>query len=91
MIPTAFDEENALLQPPPQLTVDQCEPLSICLAHNDEGQPVIISAFKPTVEELAEIQRTGRVWLMVYGWQMPPVKLSGYSPFGRRMEQVNKQ
>jgi hypothetical protein len=46
-----------------------------------DEMPVVISCWKVTQEELEEIQRTGRVWLMVYGVTMPPVVLCGVRPF----------
>jgi hypothetical protein len=39
-----------------------------------------ISCWKPSEEELAEINLTGTIWLSVIG-QHPPVMLSGKSPF----------
>ena len=48
---------------------------------SEDGQPVVVSCFKMTAEELAEVNKTGRVWLIVYGHTMPPVILDGESPF----------
>ena len=44
------------------------------------GIPVVVSCWKMTAEELAEINRTGRVWLVVWGVTQPPVSLCGEKP-----------
>ena len=40
-----------------------------------------ISCWKLTAEELAEVNRTGRVWLGCMGATMQPAWISGHSPF----------
>lgn len=82
LIPTAFDEDNAALGKPADMSNEQCEALSVCITNTDEGLPVVVSCWKPTAEELEEINRTGRVWLVVFGTTMPPVTLMGNKPFG---------
>lgn len=43
-----------------------------------EGPPAqIISAWRLSAEELLEVQKTGVVWLSVYGHQLAPVLVSG--------------
>lgn len=81
MTPTAFDEENAVLDPPVDMTLDECSVLSVYKGNMQDGTPVVISCWKPTKEEWEEIQKTGRVWLIVYGNGMPPVALTGNKPF----------
>ncbi len=56
-------------------------PLSVYRGQQANGVPVVISCWKLTQEELAEFQRTGRVWLTVMGTTMPPVALSALSPW----------
>ncbi len=80
MIAVAFDEENAVLDRPPHMTADECDPLPVWLGMAS-NIPLIISCYKMTAEELAEINRTGRVWLTVVGRGMPPVLLQGQNPF----------
>jgi hypothetical protein len=80
MNPIAFDEENALLDSPRGIPLDQCEPLPVYIGKEKEHD-VIISCFKLTREELDEVNRTGRVWLVVRGRIMPMVALDGISPF----------
>lgn len=83
MLATAFDEENGVLDAPPSMTPDDCEPLSVWRGVNEAGQPVVISCWKPTEDEWVEMRRTGRVWVVVCGPTMPPIAPMGTSPFRR--------
>jgi hypothetical protein len=78
---TAFDEENCVLGPPKGVGHDRCESISVWKGPLENGTPVVISCWKLTKEELEEVNRTGRVWLMVWGESMPPVALKGVNPF----------
>lgn len=82
--PAAFDESNLVLDRPPGMSADDCEPLNVFSGVQEGGLPVVVSCFKVTAEELAEIQRTGRIWLIVYGRTMQPAAVCGVSPFGGR-------
>lgn len=81
MTAAAFDEDNAVLGPPPGMGEEEVFSLSVFRGPNEDGQPVVVSCWKPTREELEEINRTGRVWLIVMGHTMPPVMLEGIKPF----------
>lgn len=81
MIATSFDEENCVLSKPEDMSVDQCTCLSVFQGDSQDGIPLIISCWKPTKEELKEINKTGRVWLTVLGKTMAPVIMSGISPW----------
>lgn len=81
MIPSSFDESNEVLDKPPGMTYDECVALSVWRGESADGVPLVVSQWRPTREELAEINRTGRVWLTVLGVTMPPVAISGDSPF----------
>lgn len=82
MTPTAFDEENTVLDAPPQLSREyNIQPLSCHIGKQEDGTPVIISCWKPSQEELEEIKRTGRVWVIVLGNVMVPLDITGYYPF----------
>lgn len=80
MIAASFDESNAVLGRPPSMTHEDCDPLSVLLTQMESGHPCVVSCWKVTAEELAEINRTGRVWLMVLGETMPPVVVCGVKP-----------
>jgi hypothetical protein len=81
MKPTAFDEETGVLDAPLGMSPDECEPLSVYRGNMQDGTPCVISCWKPTAEEIAEIQRTGRVWIIVMGQTMPPISPTGHYPF----------
>jgi len=81
MEPASFDQADTVLDKPQGFSHDQCGALSVFRGRRSDGLPVVISCWKPTREELAEIQRTGRVWLMVIGETMPPCYLDGHNPF----------
>jgi hypothetical protein len=63
------------------MTLDECDALSVFRGNSSDGSPVVISCWKLKVEELAEINRTGRIWLWVHGPTMPPVSLEVANPF----------
>jgi hypothetical protein len=81
MVPASFTEANIVLARPPDMTADECDCLDVLRTVTPLGRPVVISCWKVTAEDLAEIQRTGRIWLTVYGERMPPVALTGARPF----------
>jgi hypothetical protein len=81
MFPTSFPESNAVLDKPPEMTYDECEALTVWMGSTEAGVGVIISCWKPTKAELDEINRTGRVWLLIYGGAMPPSVIIGTDPF----------
>lgn len=80
MIPIAFDEANDILDKPADMTRDECEPLQICRASFDGSTPVIVSCWKLTKEEFEELQRTGRVYLIIWGHGMPPASIVARNP-----------
>jgi hypothetical protein len=77
MIPSSFTESNTFLDKPVGFFEDQCVPLAVFKDNRQDKLPVVISCWKMTREELEEIIRTGRIWLVVCGETMPPVMLSG--------------
>lgn len=81
MVPSAFDEDNTVLGPPNGMTEDEVTSLSVFRGATVEGEPVVISCWKFDKAELEEMQRTGRVWLYIYGLSMPPCAVGGHSPF----------
>lgn len=50
-------------------------------AHYSKEHTAFVSCWTPSEEELKEIQRTGKVWLWVFGQGHPPVSIEGFSPF----------
>lgn len=79
--PASFDESNDVLGAPPNgMGDDECEALSILRTQTANGTPCIVSCWKLTADELAEISATGRVWLVVAGQRMFPVSVHGEWP-----------
>lgn len=82
MTPANFNESNCVLDRPGDMSADQCDPL--CVWRGAVGDtPVVISCWKMTPDELAEITRTGRVWLMLVGHTMQPASVLSRNPVQR--------
>lgn len=81
MTPLDFTETNESLDARVPVTGVGMQPLPVFRGITD-GTKIMISCWQPTPEELAEIQRTGRVWLLVFSEDHPVVHLAGESPFG---------
>ena len=70
MEPTAFDEENCVL------TNESDLPLSALYMEDGENR-LFLTCWKPTMEELVEINRTGRIWVLMKHAQLP-ICLTGH-------------
>lgn len=81
MFAASFDESTHALGRPHGMSEDECDPLCVCSTVTTAGQPVVISCWKMTHDEMEEFTRTGRIWLLVYGTAMPPVALTAENPF----------
>lgn len=46
-----------------------------------DGNPHVITKWRLTPEELAEVRLTGAVWLHCWGTTQPPISVSGHDPF----------
>lgn len=77
----SFAQENCIFGPPRGVSSEDCETISAWRGPPDSDEKVVVTCWKVTKEELEEIQRTGRVYLIVQGSRMPPVCLLGHSPF----------
>ena len=69
--PLDFPEANVVYWPPAGLE-DDVVPLQV---RRDDH--CLVSCWKMSADELAEIARTGVVWLSVMGTALPPVMVSG--------------
>lgn len=84
--PVAFPEQNDVLPPFPG-TEEWVSPLPIFrqgLSFTADGQRLdqcVVSCWELTPEELAEVQRTGRVYFQCFGRTHPPISVHGSSPF----------
>ncbi len=81
MFPCSFTEANQVYDKPESMSYDECEALNTFIGLSADGVPVIISCWKPTREELDEINKTGRIWCFHYGTILPPHALAGNNPF----------
>lgn len=81
MKPIHFPESNFEFQKPANMPEDQCGNLPVFKGKTDEGYPVIISCFELSPEEIAEVQKTGKIWLHVCSHGMPPVFAGTEYPF----------
>lgn len=59
---------------------DECACLFVLRTQTEIGIPCVVSCWKLTRQELDEVNRTGRVWLIVLGRTMPPVAIDGVKP-----------
>lgn len=81
MEPIPFKESNLLLGAGGnENTGDMPCALSINAATTG-STPYAISCWKLTADELAEINRTGVLWLGNMGWPPPPIMCMAYNPF----------
>lgn len=81
MYPTSFEQANKIFDKPLDMTRDECTPLNTHVSLDVNGGVMIISCWKPTHDEIAEICRTGRVWCYHWGAGLQPHALSGHNPF----------
>lgn len=85
MRPTDFAEANLTLTAPPGMGEDKCEPLRVCStsAPYADGTvlPVVVSCWELSDEDLAALAKSRRLWLLVWGSSMPPVRLDVETPF----------
>lgn len=79
-VPCSFEGEN-LLGKPDSMSVDECEPLPVCVVTYPDGMMGMVSCWKLTHKELEEINKTGRIWLTILGSAHPPVIISGKPEF----------
>ena len=76
MKPIRFEQATGELGRPPSMSEAECQPLPVHA--NGEG---FISCWQLSADELAEVSRTGRLWLGVCGRAHPPVWVAAFSPF----------
>lgn len=84
MIPCSFPESNGYYDRPENMP--ECEVLSTFTGKDLGGQLVVISCWKPTKEELEEINNTGRIWVWHFGTPLQPHAVTGTSPFQEKAE-----
>ncbi|PSR54168.1 hypothetical protein AHMF7605_11865 [Adhaeribacter arboris] len=78
MKPVPFKESNLNLGAGDNPNTDD---MPVAISKDGEEIPFIVSCWKPTPEELAEINRTGEIWLATMGHRPPPIMAVGHNPF----------
>lgn len=82
MKPVKFEQQNFVWGRPSGTTDDQVGSMPAYKGVEQEsGWPLTISCWEPSEEELAEIIRTKKIWLRIYGNNHPVVSVSGNSPW----------
>ncbi len=90
MFPAAFEHANQVFDAPPGMEAD-CEPINACICKTSDGLPCIVTCWKPTEQELEEINRTKRVWVFIYSNGLPPHAVGGIDPFRESGYKTNEQ
>lgn len=81
MFATDFEQSNTVFDKPKEMSREECSALNVWCGLNLQKESIIISCWKPTKEELEEINKTGRVWCIHYGSGLQPHALLGVNPF----------
>ncbi len=82
MNPVKFDQQNFVWGRPTGTTEEQVGEMPAFKGEEQgSGWPLTISCWEPSEEELAEIIKTKKVWLRIYGANHPVVSVSGNSPW----------
>mgnify|MGYP001585351765 FL=1 len=79
--PTNFGDSNCILGPPEGLSEDTCKSIFAYRGEMPSGVKVVVTCWKPNREELQQLLKGARVWLLIMGVNQPPVVLSTNSPF----------
>ena len=74
MIPQRFKEANIVMLAPPGM--ENCSDI-----HAYKGEGHVITAWRPTPEELIKINLGEPVWLYIVGDTMPPACVTADYPF----------
>lgn len=64
------------------LTAPGCFPLPAVLITYADGVQGVVTAWELTAEEVADVVKSGRLWLEVRGITQPPVRLTTQCPYG---------
>lgn len=81
MLPHSFPEQNFTFTKPKGWTNEQCSDLNVWRGNDTEGNPQIISYWKPSKEDLDALNNGGGIYLNICGSGMPPVSLQTENPF----------
>jgi len=75
VIPAKFDQSNQVLIPPGEFDENQCKPIHACVGKavggSCDGARVVITAWKPTDDELYDIMQGNPIFLTCIGGLQP--------------------
>ena len=71
MTPEKFPGTNVVYRPPEGL--EDCADLHVQRTHTEDGEVLLTSKWRPSLEELAALNRGACVTLTVWGASHPPV------------------
>lgn len=78
---TSFEESNNVISLREDAEIQGVEPLSVFQGPDiTSGFPVTISCWKLSAEELEEVVRTKRIWVVVLGMTTFPIHVQGDKP-----------
>ena len=80
MQPVSFPEETTIIS----CNNPEVEPLPVAISHYPDGTPASISCWKLTQEELEDLLRTKRIYLIVSSTTHPIVSITANNPFGNQ-------
>ncbi len=78
MRPIPFKESNLNLGAGDNPNTDD---MPVAISVDSEAIPMVVSCWKLSPEELAEINRTGEIWPAVMGHRTPPISIMAFNPF----------
>lgn len=87
LVPTSFPEENIRLDAPSELSSEQCESLTAYQGFQEDGMPVTVTCWKFTREDLEQLHKTGRLWLVYAGHEVSPIYPTTESPFSQNQSE----
>jgi hypothetical protein len=73
-----FAESNTVMLAPAGM--ENCNDVHACKTTCD-GSPVVVTAWRPSPEELVKINLGEPVWLILWGHAMQPAKVTADNPF----------
>lgn len=78
MNPQRFSECNTVMLAPKGM--DNCADIHACKTVCNNS-PVVVTAWKPSPEELVKINLGEPIYLILWGITMQPANLTGHNPF----------
>lgn len=75
MLPVSFEGVNHTFVKPDSMSDDECGDLRVYRGIDQNGYPMILSAWQPSKEDLEALNAGRPVFLNILGQGMPPVSL----------------